>query len=220
MELDDPAISEILVADTDSESGGEASDLEDKFYEFEEEHEASAQEDKPQAATSGEGSPTWGLPQGRNIKIHPFVGPAKGLKNSEALHVNKDSSPLAVLMLFFTEIFQLLVEQSNLHYQQHLDRQTGPSCRLPDITLPDIMTLTALALQMGHNVKDTPHDYWSSHKQLHTLFYGETMTRDRFLHILWFLHFADNSQRPDPGDECDKTMENKDCLRHPESGLP
>jgi len=29
--------------------------------------------------------------------------------------MNKDSSPLAVLMLFFTEIFQLLVEQSNLY---------------------------------------------------------------------------------------------------------
>jgi len=80
-----------------------------------------------------------------------FVGPVKGLKNSEALHINKDSSPLAVLMLFFTEIFQLLLEQSNLCYQQHLDRQAAPSRRLPDTTLPDIMTFTALALQMGHN---------------------------------------------------------------------
>ena len=103
----------ILVTDTDSESGAEASDLEDEFSESEE-LEASAQEDEPQAATSGVGSPTWGLPQGRNIKIHPFVGPAKGLKNSEAPHISKDSSPLAVLMLFFTEIFLLLVEQTNL----------------------------------------------------------------------------------------------------------
>jgi len=94
-----------MVADTDSESGAEAGDLEDEFSESEEEQGASAQEDKPQAATSGRGSPTWGLPQGRNIKIHPFVGPAKGLKDSEAPHINKDSSPLAVLMLFFTEIF-------------------------------------------------------------------------------------------------------------------
>jgi hypothetical protein len=76
-----------------------------------------AQEDKPQAATSGGGSPAWGPPQGRNIKIHPFVGPAKGLKNSEAPRINKDSSPLAVLMLFFTDIFSLLVEQTNLYYQ-------------------------------------------------------------------------------------------------------
>jgi len=135
IKLDEPAISEILVADTDSESGAEASDLEDELSESEEQ-EASAQEDEPQATSGGE-SPTWGPPQGRNIKIHPFVGPAKRLKNSEAPHINKDSSPLAVSMLFFTKIFSLLVEQTNLYYQQHLDRQAGPSRRLPDITLPD-----------------------------------------------------------------------------------
>ena len=88
--------------------------LEDEFSESEEELEASAQEDELQAATSCGGSPIWGPPQGRNIKIHPFVAPAKGLKNSEAPHINKDSSPLAVLMQFFTEIFLLLVEQTNL----------------------------------------------------------------------------------------------------------
>ena len=61
-------------------------------------------------------------------------------------------------MLFFTQIFQLLVDQTNLYHQQHLDRQAGPSRRLPDVTLPDIMTFTALALQMGHNLQDTLHD--------------------------------------------------------------
>jgi len=70
--------------------------------------------------------------------------------------------------------------------------------------LPDIMTFTALALQMGYNMKDILHDYWSRLKQLHTPLYGETMTRDRFLHILWFLHFADNSHRPDPGEQYDR----------------
>ena len=81
-----------------------------------------------------------------------------------------------VEMLFFTEIFHLLLEQTNLYYKQFLDRQAGPSCRLPDITLPDMMTFIALALQMGHNLKDTLHDYWSRLRQLHTPFYGETMT--------------------------------------------
>jgi len=102
IKLDEPAISENLVADTDSESGAEASDLEDEFSEYGEEQEASAQEDEPQATTSGGGSPTWGPPQGRNIKIHPFVGPAKSLKKSAAPHLNEDSSPLATLILFFT----------------------------------------------------------------------------------------------------------------------
>ena len=104
-------------------------------------------------------------------------------------------------MLFFTEIFHLLVEQTNVYYQQHLDRQAGPTRRLPDITLLDMMTFIALALQMGHELKDTLHDYWSRLRQLHNPFYGETMTQDRFLHILCFLHFADNSQRPDEGKE-------------------
>ena len=92
----------------------------------------------------------------------------KAWKNGEAPHINKDSSQLAELMLFLTDIFLLLVEQTNLYYQQHLDRQVGPSRRLPDITLPDIMTFNALALQMGHIVKDTLHDYWSRLKQMHT----------------------------------------------------
>jgi hypothetical protein len=30
------------------------------------------------------------------------------------------------------------------------------------------------------------------------------MTQDRFLHILWFSHFAENSRRPDPGKEYDR----------------
>ena len=81
IKLDEAAGSKILVAVTDSESCAEASDLEDEFSESKEELEASAQEDKSQAATSDRGSTTWGPPQGRNIKFHPFVGPAKGLKN-------------------------------------------------------------------------------------------------------------------------------------------
>ena len=129
VKLDKEAISEILVADTNSESGSEASDFEDYLEEEEEEEDQQQQasaEIKTQAATSG-GLPTWGLPQGRNTNIHPFVGPAKGVKKSETPHINKDSSPLSVLMLFFTEIFHLLVEETNMYYQQHLDRQAGHS---------------------------------------------------------------------------------------------
>jgi len=62
------------------------------------------------------------------------------VKKGAAPHVNKDNSPLSVLMLFFTEIFHLPVEQANVYYQQLLDRQAGPSLLLPDIALPDMMT--------------------------------------------------------------------------------
>ena len=69
--------------------------------------------------------------------------------------------------------------------------------------LLDMMTFIALALQMGHKLKDTLRAYWSRLRQLHNAFYGKTMARDRFLHILHFLHFADNSQRTD-GEEYDR----------------
>jgi len=132
IKLDEEAISEILVVDTDSESGSEASDFKDYLEEEEEEEDQQQQQQQQQqasaeietqAATSGR-LPTWGPPQGRNTNIHPFVSPAKGVKKSEAPHINKDSSPLSVLMLLFTEIFHLLVEKTN---QQHFDRQAGPS---------------------------------------------------------------------------------------------
>jgi len=75
---------------------------------------------------------------------------------------------------------------------------------MPDITVPDMMTFVVLALQMGHELKDTLHDYWSRLRKQHNPFYGENMARDRFLHILRFLNFADNSQRPDEGKEYDR----------------
>ena len=89
------------------------------------------------------------------------------------------------------------MEQTKVYYQQHLDGQAGTSRRLPDITLPDMMTFVALALHMGRELKETLHDCWSRLRQLRNPFYSETMAQDRFLHTLRFLDFADNSQRPD-----------------------
>jgi len=99
IKFQEEAISEILVADTDSETGAEASNVKDDFEEEEEKQQQQKQasaEVKPQAATSGR-LPSWGPPQRRNTNIHRFVGPAKDVKKSEAQHINKDGSPLYVL---------------------------------------------------------------------------------------------------------------------------
>jgi len=72
------AISEILVADTDSESDAKASDVD--YFEEEEVEQQQLQasgEVEPQAAKTGL-LPTWRLPQGKNTNIHSFVSPAKG----------------------------------------------------------------------------------------------------------------------------------------------
>ena len=106
------------------------------------------------------------------------------MKKSEAPYINKESLPLSVLMLFFTEIFHLLVEQTNLYYQQHLDRQAGPSCRLLDIVLLDMMTFVALALQMGHALENTLHDYWSRHTATQSVLRRDHDTRHIFTHTM------------------------------------
>ena len=109
LKLDEEAISEILVADTDSGSSGEVSNIEQEEEEEEEDEQqqeqqllvqqASAQ-DKPQAATSGGGLPPWGLPQGRNTNVHPFIGPAKGVKKVR-LHIStKTAHHVCVVVVF------------------------------------------------------------------------------------------------------------------------
>ena len=146
IKLDEEAITEILVADTNSESGFEASNFEDYFLAILKtiltrkmkkriiiiiiiiiNNNKPQQKWKHKLHTTSGRLPTWTLPQGRNTNIHPFVSPAKDMKKSEAPHINKDSSPLSVLMLFFTVIFHLLVEQTNMYYQQHLDKADLPA---------------------------------------------------------------------------------------------
>jgi len=59
----------------------------------------------------------------------------------------------------------------------------------------------ALTVQMGHGVRDKLTDCWSTLDQLYTPFYGTMMNRDRYLHILRYLHFTDNRNEPDRTDE-------------------
>jgi hypothetical protein len=52
--------------------------------------------------------------------IHKFTGRPSGLRQNEAPHINKDSSPLRVSCSFFHEIMQLLEEETNRYYHQYL----------------------------------------------------------------------------------------------------
>jgi hypothetical protein len=181
IEFEEKAISEILVTDIDSESGAEAHDIEAYSEGEEEEEEAQQQQqqqqqqqhrhrrrrrrynnnNKPQQKSNHKLQQVADYQPAVRLKEHKYSSlrrSSKGCEKSEAPHISKDSSPLSVLMLFFTEMFHLLVEQTNVYYQQHLYRQAGPSRQLPDITLPDMATFVALAPQMGHELKDTLHN--------------------------------------------------------------
>jgi hypothetical protein len=46
--------------------------------------------------------------------IHKFTGEPSGLRQNEAPHMNKDLSPLSTFMLFFLEIIQQVVKETNI----------------------------------------------------------------------------------------------------------
>jgi hypothetical protein len=50
------------------------------------------------------------------------------------------------MLFFFTENFQVLMEQTNPYYQQQVHKQAEPSHPQPDVMLHNMTTFIALAL--------------------------------------------------------------------------
>jgi hypothetical protein len=94
--------------------------------------------------------------------IHKFTGGPSGLIKNETPHINKDSLPLSVFMLFFYEIMQLLVEETNNQYLKNIAEGRSP---LPDAIIPEMYSFISTVLQMGHNQRDRLKDYWSTLEQ-------------------------------------------------------
>ena len=74
------------------------------------------------------------------------------------------------------------------------------SAQPPDITIEEMYTFFGFTIQMGHDQHHSLKDYWSREEQYCTPFYSNVMARDRFFHILQFLHFEDDNppSRDDP----------------------
>jgi hypothetical protein len=113
MRIDDEVISGILFADTDSESGAEVSE---QKVNYKKKKKMRRRRRRKQAKHRLQNVADYqhGDRLMEGTLYSSFVGPAKGVNKSEAPHINTDSLPLSVLILFFTESFQLLVEQTNL----------------------------------------------------------------------------------------------------------
>jgi len=91
--------------------------------------------------------------------------------------------------------------ETNRYYHDCIDRlHDGPSSE-PDVTEAEMFVFLALTIQIGHGVRDTITDYCATLDQLYTPFYSTMKKRRRYLHILSYLHFADNRNEPDRTDE-------------------
>ncbi|KAG8233613.1 hypothetical protein J437_LFUL001024 [Ladona fulva] len=131
-----------------------------------------------------------------------FSGEQSGFRREEVLHIERDSSPGAIFLLFFTEIIHLLVEETKTYYRQYVDSlgEDEGSSLSPDVTTDKMFSFLAF-IQMGHDLRDTRKDYWSTLEQFHMPFYRNVMPPNRFMHILKFLHFSDKCNQPDKNDD-------------------
>ena len=123
--------------------------------------------------------------------VFEFTGPPHDVSRSAAPDINAESSPLSIFMLFFRQIFQLVVEQKNRYFHQYTASQNtaSTSAQSPDITIGEIYTFFAIIIQMGHDQRGSLKDYWSREEQYCTPFYSNVMACNRFFHIQRFLHF-------------------------------
>ena len=135
-------------------------------------------------------------------KVFDFTGPPSGVSRLAAPDINAESSPLSLFMLFFRQIFQLILEETNRYFHQYTASKNtaSTSAQSPDVTIGEIYTFFAIIIQMGHDERGSLKDYWSREEQYCTPFYSNVMARNRFFHILRFLHFEDNDNPPSRDD--------------------
>jgi len=133
--------------------------------------------------------------------IH-FTGLPNGIKQSAAPNISPESSPFTIFFLFFQQIFVILLRETNRYFHQYVASpdEAGKTAQEPaDITMQELYRFFVI-IQMGHGQCECLKDCWSREEQYFTPFYSKTMVRDRFFHILGFLHFENNDNPPNRDD--------------------
>ena len=117
------------------------------------------------------------------------------------VEMEENSSCLQYFELLFTnDVYQLILDETIRFERQkrHLDRNLRG--HLHDFTIPELKAWLGLTLNMGLVRKNSIKSYWSKNSVIQTPIFPNTMSRDRYLHILRFLHFTNNDNAPDPAD--------------------
>jgi hypothetical protein len=83
--------------------------------------------------------------------IHRFTGDPGRIRQNKAPAINKDLTPLSFFILNF-----LLVEETNINYQQYLDTQDEGRSPLPDGNVQEMYSFLAIIVQTGTDQKYTP----------------------------------------------------------------
>ena len=101
------------------------------------------------------------------------------------------------------ELLNQVVEETNRYADQFFSSNAGTlpthlrANKWYPLTLPELKQFLGLTLTTGLlDKRGSLADYWSKNPVLHTPFFGQTTSRNRYQNILKFLHFNNNETRP------------------------
>ncbi|CAF1419084.1 unnamed protein product [Adineta steineri] len=132
------------------------------------------------------------------FKPHLFSFDDTNAGLSSNINAMKDATPLEFFQLLFDEsIVDLIVEKTN-KYQRFSNNNTPPSpsshqAKWTETNRSEIYTFLATIMLMSVTKKNKILDYWSTDPMIITPIFGQLFPRDRFLPLLKYLHFNDES---------------------------
>jgi len=116
------------------------------------------------------------------------------LTSSEALFPEADYSALRLLspvdlfeVLFSDDVWKLIVSECTC-YALFLN------CADPKVTIEEMKVFISILIVSGYNVLPGKRYYWESSTDVRNELIYHSMRRDRFIQIMRFLHFTDNTQ--------------------------
>ena len=130
-------------------------------------------------------------PRDKLMSIEPFLGSC----GVQKIPSNPKSIFQCVELFIQDNLFAMMAEQSNLYYEQnkHKYQCSSKSRKMTVITTDEMKKFMGIILLMGHTVKKTLKEYWSNDPLEGMPIFSRVMSRDRFMQILQFWHFSDNS---------------------------
>jgi len=64
-----------------------------------------------------------------------FTGPPYGINRSAASDINAESSPFSIFILFFRQVFQIILTETNRYFQQYMSSRTTASKQEENVTV-------------------------------------------------------------------------------------
>lgn len=114
---------------------------------------------------------------------------------TENIHPNvniETEDPIDFFKIFYTGAFiEEIVEQSNLYAVQ--------SKKPLETHQEEVSALLGILIIMGFNVRPSQKKYWSADPNFHCARVANVFSRRRFLQLLRFIHFNDNTRMPRRG---------------------